>query len=73
MCVRLEALVYPHTVRSFPCLLALSHQSAYSPLLLQQQVALVKRGTCNFTDKCLRAQEKGAAAVVVYDSQDRER
>ena len=37
------------------------------------KVALVRRGECNFTEKCLRAQARGAVAVVVYDSQERER
>lgn len=36
-------------------------------------MALVRRGECNFTEKCLRVQAKGAVAVVVYDSQERER
>jgi hypothetical protein len=45
-----------------------------SPSLdLRGKVALIRRGVCNFTDKCLRAQAHGAVAVVVYDSQDRER
>ncbi len=40
---------------------------------LRGRVALVRRGECNFTEKCLRAQARGAVAVVVYDSNDRER
>lgn len=32
------------------------------------QVALVQRGTCNFYDKALNAQNAGAKAVVIYDN-----
>lgn len=32
------------------------------------QIALIERGSCNFTDKIQRAQQSGAVAVVVADS-----
>ncbi len=40
---------------------------------LRGKVALIKRDGCNFTEKVWRAQQAEAAAVIVYDSVDRER
>lgn len=40
---------------------------------LRGKVALVRRGSCNFTDKIYRLQQSDAVAAVVYDNLDRER
>lgn len=37
---------------------------------LKGKIALIRRGSCEFGDKCLRAEEAGAIAVLVYNRVD---
>ena len=48
-----------------------NYTSNTSALFLRNKIALIQRGECNFVTKVIHAQEAGAKAVVMMDSQIR--
>eukprot|EP00041_Stephanoeca_diplocostata_P006748 m.92896 g.92896 ORF g.92896 m.92896 type:complete len:149 (+) comp16526_c0_seq2:295-741(+) len=45
-------------------------QPIVNSVLMHGQVALLQRGMCSFAEKSWRAQEAGAVAVMIYDSDE---